>query len=248
MGWYVVVAAIVVVAAVAVRRAPIRIRPAARAAPALRRCRPRVRRPRSVPRHDAVAVPRVRVGKPRTASRTWCGTAAHDDAIRVFDLWVQPSTDEARRTMTCGVVPLPFSVPPIAILARGTGRSVGGAGGRRGRASRTRCLRAAVRGACGRSARGGRVAGSTDDGRAAAPAAVGRDPRARGPDAAGRADCSSPATCSCSSRARRVSPRRCRPSSRACIRRDRARGPYEDRWLQGSWSADPTSADAPEPS
>ena len=27
-----------------------------------------------------------------------------------------------------------------------------------------------------------------------------------------------------------------------------SRGPYEDRWLQGSWSPDPTSADAPEPS
>jgi len=42
-----------------------------------------------------------------------------DRAIRVFDAWVQPQTDEARRTMTCGVAPLPFSVPPIAILARG---------------------------------------------------------------------------------------------------------------------------------
>jgi hypothetical protein len=27
-----------------------------------------------------------------------------------------------------------------------------------------------------------------------------------------------------------------------------ARGPYEQRWLQGSWSPDPTSADASEPS
>jgi hypothetical protein len=45
--------------------------------------------------------------------------AGADDAIRVFDLWVQPRTDEARRTMTCGLVPLPFAVPPIAILARG---------------------------------------------------------------------------------------------------------------------------------
>jgi hypothetical protein len=45
--------------------------------------------------------------------------AAADDGIRVFDLWVQPRTDEARRTMTCGVVPLPFAVPPISILARG---------------------------------------------------------------------------------------------------------------------------------
>ena len=42
-----------------------------------------------------------------------------DRAIRVFDLWIRPQRDEARRTMTCGVVPLPFSVPPIALLARG---------------------------------------------------------------------------------------------------------------------------------
>jgi hypothetical protein len=43
---------------------------------------------------------------------------ADDRAIRVFDLWVQ-RPDEGRRTMTCGVAPLPFTVPPIAILARG---------------------------------------------------------------------------------------------------------------------------------
>ncbi len=42
-----------------------------------------------------------------------------DRAIRVFDLSVQPPGTEARRSMTCGVVPLPFAVPPIAILARG---------------------------------------------------------------------------------------------------------------------------------
>ena len=42
-----------------------------------------------------------------------------DHAIRVFDLWVQPEPDEGRRTMTCGVVPLPFAVPQIAILTKG---------------------------------------------------------------------------------------------------------------------------------
>src|SRR3954451_3482566 len=45
--------------------------------------------------------------------------AGDDRAIRVFDLWVQRRTDEARRAMTCGVVPLPFSVPTIALLSRG---------------------------------------------------------------------------------------------------------------------------------
>src|SRR6478752_4820122 len=44
---------------------------------------------------------------------------ADDRGIRVFDLWEQPRSDEGRRTMTCGVAPLPFVVPPIAILARG---------------------------------------------------------------------------------------------------------------------------------
>jgi hypothetical protein len=47
----------------------------------------------------------------------WDGS--DDRGIRVFDLWVQPSPDESRRTMTCGVVPLPFAVPPVSVLARG---------------------------------------------------------------------------------------------------------------------------------
>ena len=47
----------------------------------------------------------------------WDGSDEH--AIRVFDLWVQPHPDESRRTMTCGVVPLPFAVPQIAILTKG---------------------------------------------------------------------------------------------------------------------------------
>ncbi len=41
-----------------------------------------------------------------------------DRGIRVFDLWVQPSPDTSRRTMTCGVVPLPFATPPMAIVPR----------------------------------------------------------------------------------------------------------------------------------
>jgi hypothetical protein len=39
--------------------------------------------------------------------------------FRLFDLWVQPRPDERRRTMTCGVAPLPLAVPPIAIVAKG---------------------------------------------------------------------------------------------------------------------------------
>jgi hypothetical protein len=45
--------------------------------------------------------------------------ARDEHGIRVFDLWVQPAPDDARSTMSCGVVPLPFSVPEIAILSRG---------------------------------------------------------------------------------------------------------------------------------
>jgi len=47
----------------------------------------------------------------------WDGSEDH--AIRVFDLWIQPQPDEGRRTMTCGVVPLPFAVPQIALLTKG---------------------------------------------------------------------------------------------------------------------------------
>ena len=47
----------------------------------------------------------------------WDGS--DEPTIRVFDLWVQPQPDESRRTMTCGIVPLPFAVPQISILARG---------------------------------------------------------------------------------------------------------------------------------
>jgi len=53
----------------------------------------------------------------RVENVVWDGS--DDRGIRVFDLWVQPASDETRRTMTCGVVPLPFAVPPIAVLARG---------------------------------------------------------------------------------------------------------------------------------
>jgi len=45
--------------------------------------------------------------------------AREDHGIRVFDLWVEPAPDDARRRMSCGVVPLAFAVPSIAIRARG---------------------------------------------------------------------------------------------------------------------------------
>ena len=44
---------------------------------------------------------------------------ADERRIRVFDAWVQPARDKARRTMSCAVVPLPFAVRPIDVLSRG---------------------------------------------------------------------------------------------------------------------------------
>jgi hypothetical protein len=44
------------------------------------------------------------------------------DAIRVFDLWFEVIDEHGatvRHDLTCGVVPLPFGVPPIAVLPRG---------------------------------------------------------------------------------------------------------------------------------
>jgi hypothetical protein len=118
MAWYVVVAAVLVVAAVSVLRARSG---SARQRALLRLC------------VDAGLACAVLDPFPDTTLLPfrlfgWGGAhglenvvwdAGADDAIRVFDLWVQPRTDEARRTMTCGIVPLPFAVPPIAILARG---------------------------------------------------------------------------------------------------------------------------------
>lgn len=46
----------------------------------------------------------------------WDGS---DRAIRIFDLTVQPPGTGPRRSMTCGVVRFPFAVPSIAILPRG---------------------------------------------------------------------------------------------------------------------------------
>jgi hypothetical protein len=118
MGWYVVAAAIIVVAALSVLRARSG---SARRRALLHLCA------------DAGLACAVLDPFPDTALLPfrlfgWGGAhglenvvwdACADDAIRVFDLWVQPRIDEARRSMTCGIVPLRFAAPPIAILARG---------------------------------------------------------------------------------------------------------------------------------
>jgi hypothetical protein len=41
-----------------------------------------------------------------------------DPGVRVFDFWFQE--DRSRTDLTCAVVPLPFSVPPVAVVARGS--------------------------------------------------------------------------------------------------------------------------------
>lgn len=45
-----------------------------------------------------------------------------DGAIRAFDYWFEDATDagRVRVSMTCGVVPLPFAVPPVSVSPRGT--------------------------------------------------------------------------------------------------------------------------------
>ncbi|MEP6758561.1 MAG: hypothetical protein ABJB55_05150 [Actinomycetota bacterium] len=42
-------------------------------------------------------------------------------ALRVFGYWYEEATDagQVRASMTCGIVPLPFSVPPLTVCPRG---------------------------------------------------------------------------------------------------------------------------------
>lgn len=246
MGWYVVVAAIVVVAAVAVLRARSG---SARQRALLQLC---------ADAGLACAVLDPFPGTTLLPFRLFGSGAAHglenvvwdagaDDAIRVFDLWVQPSTDEARRTMTCGVVPLPFAVRPIAILARGNAdpseEPVAGevvhleldAFERRFEV-RAVDARAAVAlldqrmmAALLRLPLSVAIHVHEDRMLLVGPLLDPGDVLVLLACATGLAAQVPPVVAS-------LYPPR--PS----------RGPYEDRWLQGSWSADPTSADAPEPS
>lgn len=174
----------------------------------------------------------------------WHGADEH--AIRVFDLWVEPAPGEGRRTMTCGVVPLPFAVPPIAVLPRGEADpseepvqgdavhleldaferrfDVRAVDPRAAVALLDQRMMAALLRLPMRVAIHVRenvmllVAPLLDPGDVLLLLAC----------AEGLAD--------------RV------PPVVASLYPPRAdRGPYEERWLQGSWSPDPTSADAPEP-
>jgi len=246
MGWYVVVAAIVAVAAVAVLRARSG---SARQRALLQLCA------------DAGLAWAVLDPFPDTTLlpfRLFGWGAAHglenvvwdagaDDAIRVFDLWVQPQTDEAHRTMTCGIVPLPFAVPPIAILARGQAdpsqEPVAGevvhleldAFERRFEV-RAVDARAAVAlldqrmmSALLRLPLPVAIHVHEDRMLLVGPLLDPGDVLVLLACATGLAAQVPPVVAS-------LYPPR--PSQ----------GPYEDRWLQGSWSPDPTSADAPEPS
>jgi hypothetical protein len=246
MGWYVVVAAIVVVAGVAVLRA--------RSGSA----RQRALLPLCADAGLACAVLDPFPDTTLLPFRLFGWAAAHglenvvwdagaDHAIRVFDLWVQPRTDEARRTMTCGVVPLPFAVPPIAILARGQAdpseEPVAGevvhleldAFERRFEV-RAVDARAAVAlldqrmmAALLRLPLSVAIHVHEDRMLLVGPLLDPGDVLVLLACARGLAAQVPPVVAS-------LYPPR--PSQ----------GPYEDRWLQGSWSADPTSADAPEPS
>jgi len=39
-------------------------------------------------------------------------------AVRVFDYWYEDDAGHPRTSMTCGVVPLPFTVPPLSVCPR----------------------------------------------------------------------------------------------------------------------------------
>jgi hypothetical protein len=45
-----------------------------------------------------------------------------DGAVRVFDYWFEERSDQGigvKKDVTCGIVPLPFGVPPLSVLPRG---------------------------------------------------------------------------------------------------------------------------------
>jgi hypothetical protein len=170
-----------------------------------------------------------------------------DRAIRVFDLWIQPQTDEARRTMTCGVVPLPFSVPTIAIIERGqvdpSGEPVAG--------DVVHLELDAFEQRFEVRAADPRAAVALLDQRMMAtllrlPVRVAihvhEDAMLLVAPTLEPGEMLVLLACA-KAVANRV------PPVVASLYPPRpARGPYERRWLQGSWSPDPTSADAPEPS
>jgi hypothetical protein len=170
-----------------------------------------------------------------------------DRAIRVFDLWVQPRPDEGRRTMTCGVVPLPFSVPTIAILSRGqvdpSGEPVTGA-----------VVHLEL------DAFEERFEVRADDPRAAVAlldqrmmATLLRLPvrvaiHVHEDSMLMVAPTLEPGEMLLLVACAKAVAGRVPPVVASLYPPRPARGPYEQRWLQGSWSPDPTSADASEPS
>jgi hypothetical protein len=117
MGWYFVVAVVLVVGVVVGRRTRSR---SSRQRDLMRSCADAGLAYAAMdPFADTTMLP-FRLfgwGSPHSVENVvWDGG---DRAIRVFDLSVQPPDTGARRSMTCGVVPLPFAVPPIAIWPRG---------------------------------------------------------------------------------------------------------------------------------
>jgi len=172
----------------------------------------------------------------------WHG--AQDHAIRVFDLWVEPAPGEARRTMTCGVVPLPFAVPPIAVLPRGEVDP-----------SEERVLGDVVH--LELDAFEERFEVRAADPRAAVAlldqrmmAALLRLPmrvaiHVREDTMLLVAPLLEPGEVLVLLACAEGLARRVPPVVASLYPPRPARGPYEQRWLQGSWSPDPTSADAP---
>ena len=114
-----------------------------------------------------------------------------EDGVRVFDYWFEEQNEQGARVkqdLSCAIVPLPFGVPPLAIVPRGTIDVVTGATRHTLRDAGVGRVQSSVQRSIGRSESRGRVLRSADDAGASADPAAGRDPRARGSDAAGRLD------------------------------------------------------------
>lgn len=174
----------------------------------------------------------------------WDGS--EDRGIRVFDLWVQPSPEEATRTMTCGVVPLPFAVPQIAILTRGQADPseepvIGDAVHLELDAFEQRFEVRAV---------DPRAAVALLDQRMMA--ALLRSPirvaiHVRENAMLLVAPLLEPAELLALLACAKALADQVPPVVASLYPSRPSRGPYEQRWLQGAWSSDPTSVDAPEP-
>jgi hypothetical protein len=71
---------------------------------------------------DTSWLPFPMFGRARHGTQNVVWNERHGPAVRTFDFWYQDSTDEtpvgARRSLTCAVVPLPFTAPHLRVTPR----------------------------------------------------------------------------------------------------------------------------------